>query len=298
MHQFMRMVCGIGLAVVLASAWGAAAAMDKHYTVMAPDGVTLAVQEAGDPDGPAIVFIHGLLGSRLNWTQQISSPALQRYRMITYDLRGHGLSDQPQDAEAYRDGRRYADDLSAVLKASGAGRPALVGWSLGGVVISNYLAAYGDAAISGAVYVDGVIELSAPLITPHPAVYAGLASIDLQTHLDAIHSFLALCFHVPPDSVTVARLQSNAAMASWVMTRTTPSMTVHASAGLPKATVPLLAIYGAQDALVQVEPSLSRARQLNPRLQSLIYADSGHAPFIEEPARFNHDLASFMKTLH
>ena len=297
MNRLMRMVCSIGLTALLCSAWGTAVALDRQYTVVSPDGVTLAVQEAGDPDGPAIVFIHGLLGSRLNWQQQTSSPALQGYRMITYDLRGHGLSGKPQDAEAYRDGRRYADDLATVIKASGARRPALVGWSLGGVVISNYLAAYGDAAISGAVYVDGVIELSAALITPHPDVYAGLASADLPTHLDAIHTFLALCFHVQPDAATFARLQSSAAMASWIMTRTTPSMTVHASAGLPRATVPLLAIYGAQDALVKVQPSLARASQLNPRVQALLYEDSGHAPFIEESARFNRDLASFMQTL-
>jgi len=296
MNRFVRMMFGVVLTAWLGSAWGAAA-MTKHYTVTAPDGVALAVQEAGDPDGPAIVFIHGLLGSRLNWEQQTSSPALQGYRMVTYDLRGHGLSGQPHDAEAYRDGRRYADDLAAVLKASGARRPALVGWSLGGVVISNYLAAYGDAGISGAVYVDAVIELSAALITPHPDVYAGLASDDLATHLDAIRTFLALCFHVQPDGATFSRLQSGAAMASWTMTRTTPTMAVHASTGLPKATVPVLAIYGAQDALVQVQPSLARARELNPRVRALIYEHSGHAPFLEEPARFNHDLATFMHSL-
>jgi pimeloyl-ACP methyl ester carboxylesterase len=242
------------------------------------------------------LFIHGLLGSRLNWEKQTSSAELQRYRMITYDLRGHGLSDKPEHTEAYTDGRRYADDLAAVLKVTGARKPVLVGWSLGGVVMSNYLAAYGDADIGGVMYVDGVIELNAALITSHPDVYAGLASEELKTHLEAVRAFLSLCFNTRPDSTTFELLLSNAVMASWPMTRATPSMTVAVAEGLPKARVPVLMVYGEKDELVQIQPSIVRARQLNPRIQTKLYENSGHAPFLEEAARFNRDLVQFMDT--
>jgi len=47
-----------------------------------------------------------------------------------------------------------------VIHGSHARKPVVVGWSLGGVAISNYLAKYGDRAIAGAVYVDGVVELA------------------------------------------------------------------------------------------------------------------------------------------
>lgn len=279
------------LACVSALAHGA----ERHLIATAPDGVQLAVQESGNPDGPAIVFIHGLLGSRLDWERQLASPALQGYRMITYDLRGHGLSGKPDDAQAYRDGQRYADDLAAVLKATGVRRPLLVGWSLGGVVVSNYLATHGDAGIAGAMYVDGVIELDPAQITPHPDVYAGLASDDLGTHLDAERAFLRLCFHAQPDSATVERLLSNAAMASWTMTKATPSMTVAAATGLPRAHVPVLLLYGAKDALVMPAPTIARARALNPRVTVKLYDESGHAPFLEEAPRFNTDLAAFAR---
>ncbi len=282
------------LAIVLAGASALAAAGDRQSTVTAPDGVVLAVEESGNPDGQAIVFIHGLLGSRINWDRQTASPALQRYRLITYDLRGHGLSGKPGDPEAYRDGRRQADDLAAVLKATGASRPVLVGWSLGGVVISNYLAAHGDAGIGGAVYVDGVIELDPSQITPHPRLYADLASNDLRTHLDAIRKFVRLCFHTQPDGPTLERLLTNAALASWTMTGATSATTTAAAQGLPKAQVPVLLLYGAKDALVMPRPAIARARALNPRIQVKIYDNSGHAPFLEEAPRFNRDLAGFV----
>lgn len=294
--RFTRMLRSTCAVLLLGGLSSLTVAADRSYTVTAPDGIKLAVQESGNPQGPAIVFIHGLLGSRLNWAKQTSSAELQRYRMITYDLRGHGLSDKPEHTDAYTDGRRYADDLAAVLKATGASKPVLVGWSLGGVVMSNYLAAYGDPDIGGVMYVDGVIELNAALITSHPDVYAGLASEDLKTHLDAVRTFLALCFQTRPDSATFELLLSNAAMASWPMTRATPSMTVAVAEGLPKARVPVLMVYGEKDELVQVQPSIVRARQLNPRIQTKLYESSGHAPFLEEAARFNRNLVQFMDT--
>lgn len=273
----------------------AANAETRRYTVTAADGVTLAVQETGNPDGPSIVFVHGLLGSHLNWDAQVhSAQLLQRYRMITYDLRGHGLSGKPTDAAAYADGMRWADDLQAVLAASHARKPVLVGWSLGGAVISNYLAKFGDSGIAGAVYVDGVIELKPEQIVAHPQVYRDLNSLDLKTHLDTVRAFLSLCFQTPPEQATFQRLFANAAMASWDMQRAVQSMTVQAEQGLGKAQVPVLLLYGERDALVQAKPAIARAKALNPRVRSTLYAQSGHAPFLEEPDRFDRDLAGFV----
>lgn len=293
-HPLFRRLRLALAAVALMAATANALAQPKQYTVTAPDGVTLAVQESGDPAGPAVVFVHGLLGSHLSWDAQVSSPLLRRYRLITYDLRGHGLSDKPTAQQAYTDGRRWADDLAAVIAASGARDPVLVGWSLGAAVVTNYLAAYGDGRIAGAVYVGGVIELNAAQITAHPDVYRDLASADLKTHLDAERAFLALCFQTPPDPVTFQRLLANAALASPQMQAAVPSMTIAAQAGLGGMRKPLLLIYGARDALVQAGPSMDRAKRLNPRIRGTVYADSGHAPFVEEAERFNRDLAAFI----
>lgn len=291
--RFQR--CFASLAVAAATlAMAPAASAASNYTVTAKDGVTLAVQESGNPQGPAVVLVHGLLGSRLDWEAQVNSVDLQRFRMITWDLRGHGLSGKPTEAAAYSDGRRWADDLAAVIDASHAQKPVLVGWSLGAAVISNYLAAYGDSRIAGLVYVDGVIEFKADQIPAHPATYRDMVAPDLKTHLDAERDFLALCFQTQPDPATSARLLANAAMASWDMQRAVMSMTIAAGEGLRKAHVPLLLLYGERDALVNPGPSIARVKELVPGARSTLYANSGHAPFIEEPVRFNHDLAKFI----
>ncbi|EPN9362475.1 alpha/beta fold hydrolase [Cronobacter muytjensii] len=267
----------------------------RSYTVTAPDGVTIAVQENGDPDGKPIIFLHGLLGSHLNWSRQLADPQLQRFRLITLDLRGHGLSDKPDNDNAYREGRRWGADLAAVIEKSGALRPVLVGWSLGGAVITSYLAEYSDRRIAGALYVGGVVELTPALIPAHPAIYRNMTAADLLTHLDGEREFLRLCFYQQPDRDTFERLLANAAMASWIMQRNVPQIMVPAEKALSAARVPLLFIYGQHDALVNPQASLKRAKALNPRIQSEWYARSGHAPFIEEAARFNAQLAAFVQ---
>jgi pimeloyl-ACP methyl ester carboxylesterase len=176
-------------------------------------------------------------------------------------------------------------------------KPVVVGWSLGGVVISNYLAKYGDGAIAGAVYVDGVVDLAPDQIVDHPDVYRDMNSPDLKTHLDGERVFVGLCFHRRPHAQAFDRLLANAAMASWDMQKEIPTMTDFAERGLGNARVPLLFIYGAHDALVDTRGTLARANALNPHIVSTVYANSGHAPFIEEASRFNRDLARFVDSV-
>lgn len=295
-RAFPRLLASLFLAAAFLLPGHAASAATTTYTATSRDGVRLAVEESGNPGGPTIIFVHGLLGSRLNWGAQVQSAELSGYRIITYDLRGHGQSGKPAGAEPYHDGQRWADDLDAVIKASHARRPVVVGWSLGGVVISNYLATYGDADISGAVYVDGVVEINAAQIVAHPEVYRDMNATDFKTHIDGQRTFIGLCFNQRPDADTLGRLLAIGALASWDMQKEIPSMTNFAAKGIASAKVPMLFLYGGHDALVDTPNTLARALELNPGIETRVYADSGHAPFIEEPARFNRDLADFVRT--
>lgn len=126
----------------------------KPLSVLTPDGLRIAAQEWGNPSGPEIVFIHGYSQSHLSWTKQVSDEAMAReFRIITYDLRGHGGSDKPLDPQLYKDSRRWSDELKAVMDAFGLKRPVLVGWSYAGRVISDYLATEGPGRLAGINYV-------------------------------------------------------------------------------------------------------------------------------------------------
>lgn len=92
------------------------------------NGIEIGYDIAGD--GPAVLFTHGYQASRRMWDAQ--ARALQdRYRVVTWDLRGHGESGTPDDASQYSH-ELMLGDMSALLDAAGAQQAVLVGHSLGG----------------------------------------------------------------------------------------------------------------------------------------------------------------------
>ena len=56
---------------------------------------------------------------QLCWSRQIAGPLADDFRIVTFDLRGHGMSEKPLDAEHYVDARLWADDLAAVIEQLG-----------------------------------------------------------------------------------------------------------------------------------------------------------------------------------
>lgn len=260
-----------------------------------PDGVRIAIQESGDPKGPEILFVHGLYGSHLNWERQIASPHLRRYRLVTYDLRGHGLSGKPTDPRAYRDGRRWGEELATVIRAKGLRRPVVVGWSMGGAVITNYLGLYGDAHLAGLVFVDGVVELRPEFLRNVPATTAAMTSTDMGRYLDGTRAFLRQCFFRPPAPAAFERMVQAAAMASPDMVRAVyAGLSIPAATALPKVAVPTLFVFGARDGNLTIG-MLERGRRLVPRSKALIYPATGHAAFYERAERFDRDLDRFVR---
>lgn len=89
--------------------------------------LTLSFSEVGE--GPALVILPGLFGSKRNWTSMARALGDTR-RVITVDLRNHGES--PWDD--LHDYPSMAADVAALLESLGVGSAALLGHSMGGKV--------------------------------------------------------------------------------------------------------------------------------------------------------------------
>src|SRR5580704_3150356 len=90
--------------------------------------LAVAVSDAGD--GPPVVLLHGLACGKRMWFHQIRA-LRRRFRVIAYDLRGHGQTDAPHSATEYS-AAHLARDLVGVLDALDIKQAAIVGFSLGG----------------------------------------------------------------------------------------------------------------------------------------------------------------------
>lgn len=92
------------------------------------DGVNIYYEDNGS--GPAVLLSHGYSATTRMWAAQVE--ALKgSYRVITWDMRGHGQSDSPDDPKAYSE-QATVDDMAAILKHLGIEKAVIGGLSLGG----------------------------------------------------------------------------------------------------------------------------------------------------------------------
>ncbi|MDX1576740.1 MAG: alpha/beta fold hydrolase, partial [Kiloniellales bacterium] len=84
------------------------------------------------------LLVHGLGMTRAMWDRQW--PALAgRFRVLRYDLLGHGESDKPRDGYSLA---RFADQAAGLMDGLGIERAALVGFSLGGMIVRAFALAH------------------------------------------------------------------------------------------------------------------------------------------------------------
>jgi pimeloyl-ACP methyl ester carboxylesterase len=272
--------------------WPAAA-----FQARSAGGTMLSGDAQGDPEAPEILFIHGLRQSRLSWEKLFADPALAGFRLVRFDLRGHGDSGKPAAPAAYAEAGRWAEDVSAVMMATGLRRPVVVGWSLGGYVAGAYLRQQGGTRVAGINLVDAVTKLSPDLLMPLAGRFArSTSSQDLGLRVAETAEFLSACFHQKPTGAELQRMlvvngmTPRAVNEGFTSTGTTDLEPVfQAYAG------PVLLTHGAHDALVSLAMSERIAAQ-RPGRRLSVFAESGHTPFWEEPARYVRELAEFVST--
>ena len=263
--------------------------------VKTPDGVTLAVHEFGNPDGPEILFIHGIAQSHLSFERQLRSDLTKDHRIIAFDLCGHGASDKPLEAARYHDGKLWADEVQSVIEAKRLRKPVLVGWSLGGRVIGQYLVVHGDKHLGGINFVSARAiadpSFSAPGMKNLPAVKPR----DLGSRIDFTSAFLRACFYKPPtDKEFAIQLAFNMIVSPEVSDaiRGWPANIPATQEALRAVKVPTLVTHGRMDVVVLPAAAEATLSQV-PGAQASWYDDCGHAPFFEDAPRFNRELAAF-----
>jgi len=270
----------------------------KKMTVTGGGGVKLVVQTWGNSEGIPILFIHGFSQSHLSWLPQLKSVLADEFYLVSPDNRGHGNSEKPLDPILYQISEYWADDINAIIVALGLKKPVLVGWSFGGIITCDYLAKYGDSALSSINFVSAMNNLGTELAQLHngPSFAKhshSMTSNDLFTNINGAMELWKVATAKPlsPETFTmtvawnmVVPPQVRAAMAARQVDHTET---------LKSIDVPVLISYGNTDSMVC--PTASEyAASLVKHAQISVYDGVGHHPATEEPDRFNRELAAFI----
>lgn len=262
-------------------------------------GTKVFVEAVGNPGNPPILFIHGFSQCRLAWDRQFESALAADFYLVRLDNRGHGESDKPRDPAAYQNGKHWADDIQAVIKALGLTRPVLSGWSYGGYIMCDYVRHYGQEAIGGLNFVNAATELGSDEATKMlgPGLLAlapALLSNDANESTVALQSLVDLLTHdrlAPSDFYFF--LGFNAAVPPYVRQALFERKLDNRDV-LKSLKVPVLIMQGQEDLLVLpacadfIASHVSHASRVD-------YPRCGHAPFFEVADRFNRDLGAFAR---
>jgi non-heme chloroperoxidase len=271
----------------------------KVHTVRGGGGLALHVREWGREDGAPILFIHGWSQNHLCWAHQYGSALADEFRLVAFDLRGHGMSEAPLEPEHYSNGRLWADDLAAIVEQLDLARPVLVGWSYGVFVIADYVRAYGQGRIGAINVVEAAVKLGeaafGTLIGPGFLThFVGATADDLPTNIQAMRSFVRTCVVKPVsdddlESAVCWNVVVPAAVRANLAARELDCDDV-----LRALEVPLLVTQGLSDSVV-LPATAEHVLDVCPAAEASLYEGVGHVPHLEEPERFNRELAALTR---
>lgn len=258
-------------------------------------GVTLHVDDVGT--GQAVVLVHGWSMSGAFFQRQV--PALSRTnRVVVPDLRGHGQSEKVLNGHTVA---TYASDLRELFVARDVSRPILLGWSMGAMVVYEYLKQFGQGEVAGIIIVEqppsdfawegyefGVFTMQA------------LAETNQQIQTDQrglAQAFAELMVHDPAAEtiqwMVDEILKVPPAIASTILLDQTLR---DYRPFLPEIRVPTLVLFGADPKLTNPAAGEYIARQV-PKARFHLFSHSSHCPFYEEAGAFNQEVEAFAAEL-
>jgi pimeloyl-ACP methyl ester carboxylesterase len=248
--------------------------------------------------GPALVLAHGFACGLRMWDPQVKALA-RSWRVITYDVRGHGLTDAPDDAASYSQPISIAD-LRALLEHLELRQAVVGGLSMGGNVALNFALAHPEMT-SALIVADtgaGSDETAEWVATVH-AFAAALARDGLEAFADAALSnplFARYAAQSPEaerfirSCLMTHRARGLAYTAREVLAK---RPTIYSLAPrLRELSVPTLLIVGEHD-----EPCVKVHRfmaETIPAARHVVIPGAGHLTNLEAPAAFNRAVSTFL----
>jgi pimeloyl-ACP methyl ester carboxylesterase len=267
-----------------------------------PDGAVAHVRDEGNKTGPALVLIHGSNASLQTWEPWVKLLGA-KYRIVSMDMPGHGLTGAVPNDDYSRDG--MVAFTHEVMQKLAIPRYAIGGNSMGGGVSAEYAEVYPNE-VSALILVDAAgiprkpqpddkIPLAFRLarmpvlnkillyVSPRSIFEEGVRKVfadqskvteemisryyDLNLY-DGNRRATGIRFRLPNDDGAVAE-----------------------KLGAIKA--PTLILWGDKDGLIPVEHAAEFARRI-PGAKVVVYTDVGHVPMEEVPEKSAADVDAFL----
>ena len=278
------------------------------------DGVQSVIAEAGDPQDPALLLIHGFGGSTFGYRGVMEPLAARGWHVIAIDLPGFGLSEKSWGRDYSH--KAQATFALAVLDQLKVDRAVLLGHSMGGNVIS-WMLALAPERIAGLAYIDAAVVQPKSGVSSSPSAAALLLDVlpirrltrivirnafSPATFGELLSSAFAVRSAVTP--TLVAGYAASSLLRDWDLAllgiirdgakNALPETiaTLSAAAGAP----PTLILWGRDDSWVPLTSGEVLRADL-PEAEWVVLPGIGHVPFEEDAPAFIAAVGGWLDTL-
>ena len=251
------------------------------------NGVELYYETHGD--GPPVLLIHGLGSSTRDWEPQVAALAT-RFRVITFDVRGHGRSEKPRQRYSVK---LFADDTAALIRALDVGPVHVIGISMGGM-IAFQLAVDAPELVRSLVIVNSGPAMPIKTLSQRLMIWTRIAIVRVQG-MRKMGEVLAQRLLPKPEHATIraqfiARWAENDPVAYLSALKGLVNWSVMDA--LPRIERPVLVLTGDLDytpvAFKQAYTAMMKHAEL------VVIDDARHFAPIERPEPFNAALLAFL----
>ena len=243
------------------------------------NGVRIYYEDHGH--GPALLLSHGYSATSRMWRGQVEALA-DDYRVVSWDIRGHGQSDSPADVAAYAETEAVAD-MAALLDHCEIERAVVGGLSLGGYLSLAFHLAYPERVLALMLFDTGPGYKNDTAREGWNDSAESRARALEKKGLDALG-----------DGAEVRISQHRSATGLALAARgTLKQFDARVIESLPGIEVPSLVLVGAEDRPFHAATKYMAGKI--PRSTHVMIDDAGHASNIDQPEAFNAAVCTFLE---
>jgi pimeloyl-ACP methyl ester carboxylesterase len=277
----------------------------REVDVTAADGTVLHAEVFGPEGAPTIVLAHGWTEALRFWLNQIDDLARRDFRVVAYDLRGHGQSTKSPAGDYSI--AAFGDDVEAILRrcVPAGERAVLVGHSLGAMSIAAWAERHPvtERVSAAGMVCTGVVDLLTEHMVFRPpripaAVFRPISAYVLgapgtipgfsPSFLDVVIRYVAFGPTAGPAQVAFYERMLRECPAD-VRAGTAAAMSkMNLLAALSRLTVPTLVLAGSQDRLTPPSHARRIAAALPAPAEVVELTLTGHMAPLERPAEVNY----------
>ena len=249
--------------------------------------------------GTPVVFLHGFTCDHRNWNPQVKYFS-KKYKVITFDARGHGKSSVP-DTVPYR----YAEDLSALMDYLKIEKAVIVGHSMGGIPAFYYTLEHPEKVLALVLAEGGPIIRDPKLINleKYKNYISEITNLNNIARKEGIEKAKAAFLNVsaiknsvenPKSSELIKTMMNDYSGWHWENRDPQKSNPTGTPELFEQIKAPTLLITGelSHEALMEM---VTVQDNYIPNSKKVILKNSNHMLNIENPDQFNKELKTFLK---